>query len=78
MPAPTGNKLEHIEYLYAALASKYGIAVRTSSVKLLRGRLYLTRAASGDPDLNRLQLRPSPHDPDHLLWIVKGPETNAP
>lgn len=59
-----------LEYLYAALNSRFGIKLQTSNVGLLRQRLYAIRKESGDKSLDILSFSPSPTDPS-TLWIVK-------
>lgn len=59
--------------LYQALASPYGIVVRSSNVDTLRARFYIERKRHGDPALGRLVLTPSRKSPEHL-WIIKPPE----
>lgn len=65
-----------LQYLYKALASKWGIALTTNNIVNARARLYKARAESGDTDLSRLQFRPNPHNPSEL-WIVKGEQKDA-
>jgi hypothetical protein len=65
--------LGEIEYLYQALASPIGIVLEVSDVGIAQQRLYKARRDSGDPELDRLQLRRSPFLPESELWVVKGP-----
>ena len=69
-------------YLYQALETKWGIVLTTDNPNVLRARLYRARANLQDPDLARLQIRPSPHAPESEIWIIKGEEkgeaSNAP
>lgn len=66
-----------LEYLYQALASKWGIVVAFSDVTLGRARLYADRKKAADPDLSCLQFRPDPLEPDTKLWIIKGENKDA-
>lgn len=68
---------EYTAYLYQALASKWGIVLRTDNVPVLRARLYKARAEAQDPDLACLQFRPNPYAQDSELWIVKGEHPNG-
>ncbi len=61
-----------LSYLYQALESTYGIVLTTDNPRILRARLYRARASAQDPDLARLQFRPSPDTPETELWIIKG------
>jgi hypothetical protein len=63
-----------LEFLYAALGSAYGVVIAVSDADAAKQALYRARAKSGDPDLNRLQLRTSPTDPIEHIWIVKDAE----
>lgn len=36
--------------------------------------LYRFRKELDDPDLLKIQIRLSPDDPDHELWLIKGEE----
>jgi len=63
---------EFVTYLYQAMATKYGITIRTDNLTILRARLYKARAETKDPDLKVLQLRPDPKNPTTILWILKG------
>jgi hypothetical protein len=57
--------------LYQALGEPIGLLLRTSDTERARQGLYRARAASGDPDLARLQFRVSPITEGDLV-IVKG------
>jgi hypothetical protein len=59
-----------LEFLYKALASPFGIVLRTSDVERARQKLYAARREACDESLNALGLTPSPTSPDEL-WIVK-------
>ena len=61
---------EPLELLYQALHSPLGIEIRSDDVPNALFRLYAARRNSGDPDLDRLQMRRQP-DPS-LIWIVRG------
>lgn len=65
---------EPLELMYRALASPLGIAVKVSDFLNARARFYSARAASGDPELARLQFRQSLAMEEDTIWIVKGPE----
>ena len=60
-------------YLYLcreALRFEHGIAVPCSDPLLLRTHLYKERKQSGDPDLDVLEFRVSPMNPEGELWIL--------
>jgi hypothetical protein len=65
-----------LEFLYRALAAKYGIVVRvdSSNTATTVQALYKARQESGDPALKRLQIRRSPVSPNSELWIAKNAE----
>lgn len=65
---------EVTHYLYQALASRWGIVVSANDLPNLRSRLYIARRAAMklDPEIARLQLRPSIILPEEELWIIKG------
>lgn len=68
---------DELELLYTALGTPLGIAIKVSDYANAQSRLYRARAESGDPDLDRLQLRKSLADEANVIWIVKGPEKAA-
>jgi hypothetical protein len=55
--------------LQAAIMARHGVVVAVSDAPSAKQRLYQERAK--DPSLLGLQLRSSPDDPDHEIWIVK-------
>jgi len=57
--------------LYAALAAEVGLVVKVESTLRAKAVLYALRKRLGDPALDVLQVRLSPDDPDHELWLVK-------
>lgn len=63
-----------IDLLYQAMTSPYGIAVATDNVHACQAACYRARIKADDPDLERLQFRPSPTNPEGELWIIKGPK----
>lgn len=60
----------YIDLWYQAVASPCGVCVFTTDRDLLRQKLYASRAAAADPDLDKLSLVLSPTDETHI-WIVK-------
>lgn len=64
----------YLPYLAMAMASPYGVIIRTSNIKLSQAHLYAARRNAGDPDMERLQMRPDPLGDPQLLWIIKGEE----
>jgi hypothetical protein len=63
---------EPLEILYQALASPIGLVIAVGDFVKDQAKLYQARSKSGDPDLEVLQFRRSPHNPEQELWIVKG------
>lgn len=61
-----------LELLYHAVSTKFGIVVSfATSFDSAKMALYQAKRKSGDPDLDNLQFRASPLNPQHL-FIVKG------
>lgn len=59
-----------LDLWYQALATPVGMAFTTNDRNALRQKLYAARAATGDPDLDKLSLVLSPTD-ENQIWIVK-------
>jgi hypothetical protein len=57
------------EFLYDALASSYGIVLRSDDPVKLRERLYPLRRS--DPDFADLSFVISPTAPETDLWIIR-------
>ncbi len=70
------EEYEILAILYEALASKLGIVVRVSHFTTAAQTLTNARNRCGDPALQSLQFRQSPHASDEL-WIVRGGEVRA-
>jgi hypothetical protein len=66
-----------IQFLYSALASPYGVVVRTDNPALLRQRLYSERKKSGDPLLMSITIAESRDDPSSELWLMKQGASSA-
>lgn len=64
----------YIPYIWAAMSSRFGVRVVTTNVKLSQAHIYAARKSIGDPDLDRLQVRPDPKDLEGAIWIIKGPK----
>ncbi len=64
--------IDDLEILYQALHSPLGLVVRGPNFNTTQQRLYKARRESGDPELDRLQFRRSPFEPEHEVWVVKG------
>lgn len=60
----------YLDLWYQAYASPYGVVVFTTDRDACRQKLYASRAAAADPDLDKLSLVLSPTDETHV-WIVK-------
>jgi hypothetical protein len=60
--------------LNAALTSALGIVVRTNDAAKARATLYRVRKLLGDVELGQLQIRVSPDDSEHELWIIRKTE----
>ena len=57
---------------YLALASRYGVVLKTNDMRGAMARLYGARKLAADPDLEGLSLRPSPERKDEILIIKNG------
>ncbi len=66
--------------LRQVLKAKYGIQIYVAQTGLggvvtpaLRARqiLYRFRQEIGDAELNKIQIKTCPHDPDNRLWLLK-------
>ena len=57
--------------LDAAKASAYGLVIGTSNAAKARASLYRVRNMLGDTELRELQIRVSPDDSEHELWIIR-------
>ena len=75
---PTLLELQSDAILRAAAQAEYGIIVRiimtaTIVAPTLRAKqvLYAYRRNLG-PDFKAIQIRLSPRDPDHELWLING------
>lgn len=64
-----GNELE---LLYQAAGTTLGIVISVSDFEKARQKLYQAKVKAADPELNCLQFRRSPFEPETELWIVKG------
>lgn len=61
-----------LEFLYLALGTQHGIVIAVSDADASKQALYRARAKAGDADLDGLQLRTSPTEPQGEIWIVKN------
>jgi hypothetical protein len=60
-------------YLYLAreaLRYRYGVRVPCSDPQRLRLKLYAERKTGTEPELDNLEFRISPLNPDKELWIL--------
>jgi hypothetical protein len=57
--------------LYAALGAELGIVLRTNNPVKARATLYTARRTLGDTELANLQIRVSPNDSEHEIWIIR-------
>lgn len=60
------------ELLYRALAEPVGLLLHSADPSRARTMIYQTRAAIGDPELARLQVRLVADMPDGNIALVKG------
>jgi hypothetical protein len=58
--------------LYAAASAEIGIVVRTNDPVRARLALYKVRRELGDTELAKLQIRVSPTDSEHEIWIIRN------
>lgn len=75
MPSPL--EIQAAAVLYAAIETPNGIVVRTDNVYRARAVLYRFRKELGDLTLAELQVRISPDDPEHELWLIRRGGTAA-
>lgn len=64
-----------INYLYDALASEFGIIIKSNDPLMLRARLYPLRKS--DPQFLELSFVLSPDAPESDLWIVRKVRPHA-
>lgn len=64
------SQSELSSYWYAALGEPLGLWLTTPDPVRLKSVLYAARTRSADPSLDHLQIRTSPADPAHTIWIV--------
>lgn len=72
MPSPQDIQCHTI--LRAATSAELGLVLRTNDPYRARASLYKARKDIGDIELAALQIRTSPDDPEHELWIIKRSE----
>ena len=73
----TPQEQQCISILNSAATSTYGIVVKTSNAMKTRAALYRARIIIGDSEMKKLQIRVSPDDSEHEVWIIRrlqGPE----
>lgn len=63
-----------LAYWYEALASPWGIYLRSPDAARLKTLLYNTRVAANDPQLAGLSITHNPQDVKNELWIIHAPE----
>lgn len=69
MPTPLEQQCSTI--LYAASSSTFGLVLKTDDPMEARASLYHTRQLIGDPILASLQIRVSPDDSEHEIWLIR-------
>jgi hypothetical protein len=57
--------------LNEAKSTAHGLVVRTSDAYRARATFYRVRRMVGDIELSKLQIRVSPDDSEHELWIIR-------
>lgn len=57
--------------LLAAASAEVGLVLRTNDPYRARASLYRFRNAIGDAELRGLQIRVSPDDSEHEIWIIR-------
>lgn len=72
-----------LNILNEAISRETGIVVRVESpggmtTPVLRAKQVLYRFKSENTDFKNLQIRISPDDPDHELWLIKTTEPLKP
>lgn len=61
-----------LDFWYEAFHAPSGIVLAVSDVPRAVQKLYQARAKSGDPDLQGLQIRRSPVEPNKEIWLLKS------
>jgi hypothetical protein len=73
MLSPLENQCYTI--LTEACSSTYGLVLRTNDPNKARQTIYRARSLFNDPDFDKLQVRASPDDPQHELWLIRREPT---
>lgn len=74
----TPENMQCLAVLTAAASSTVGIVVTTNNPTKARQTLYRFRKELCDPTFDDLQLRVSPDDSEHQLWVLRKVEVNKP
>lgn len=65
------NEIQCSIVLTSASTAAHGLVVYTNDAARARAMLYRVRRMLGDITLKNLQVRVSPDDSEHELWIVR-------
>ena len=57
--------------LQTAASAALGLVIQTNDPIKARAKLYGIRKALSDPTLAQLQIRVSPDDPEHEIWLLR-------
>jgi hypothetical protein len=66
-----------ITILYAVASSGFGLVIYTDDPVKARYTLYRVRKEVGDVVLANIQIRVSPNDSEHELWLLRMDTANA-
>lgn len=72
--------MKHLDLLFSAIKSPYGVEVETSNPTRLRAELYAdVREAKtkGDDTFSKLSFHLCPFDPQTKLWLAHKADTQA-
>ena len=67
----TPVELQCIEIMRSALTATYGLVVFTNDAAKARATFYRARQLLGDREFSTLQIRVSPDDSEHELWLLR-------
>lgn len=68
---PSQLDLQCTTILYAASSAELGLVIKTNDPYKARQSFYKVRQTLGDADLAGLQIRVSPNDPEHEIWLLR-------
>jgi hypothetical protein len=73
----TGLEQQCLTVLQAAASATVGLCIKTNDPYRARASLYRFRKEFGDQTLSILQIRVSPTDSEHEIWIIRPTSAQA-